>query len=116
MVSQEDINLINQFQILQQQLQTILIQKEDNKLEILETEKALDELNKSDVKEAYKIYGQIMIKKDIEIIKKELEDKLSDLELRLSAFDKTEQKINEKLKEIEPKIKKIVNQSDLYEQ
>lgn len=110
MVSQEDINLINQFQMLNQQLQAILIQKEDNKLEILETEKALDELNKGDIKEVYKLSGQIMIKKDVDVIKKELEEKLSDLELRLSAFDKTEQKINEKLKEIEPKIKKIIGQ------
>lgn len=110
MVSQEDINLINQFQMLQQQLQAILIQKEDSKLEILETEKALDELSKNDVKEVYKLSGQIMIKKDADTVKKELEEKLSDLELRLSAFDKTEQKINEKLKEMEPKLKKIVSQ------
>jgi len=105
----EEMNLINQYQLLQQQLQAILIQKEDSKLELMENEKALEEIKKSDVKEVYKIVGQIMVKKDVEEVKKEIEEKISDLEIRLSAFEKTEQKINEKLKELEPKIQKMLS-------
>ncbi|MBU5688927.1 MAG: prefoldin subunit beta [Candidatus Aenigmarchaeota archaeon] len=104
----EEMNLINQYQLLQQQLQAIIMQKEDSKLELMENEKALEEIKKSDVKEVYKIVGQIMIKKDVEEAKKELEEKISDLEIRLSAFEKTEQKINDKLKELEPKIQKML--------
>lgn len=105
----ENMNLINQYQFLQQQLQAILMQKEDSKLELMENEKALEEIKKSNVKEIYKIVGQIMIKKDVEEAKKEIEEKISDLEIRLSAFEKTEQKINEKLKELEPKIQKLLS-------
>lgn len=104
----EEMNLINQYQLLQQQLQAIIMQKEDSKLELMENEKALEEIKKSDVKEVYKIVGQIMIKKDAEEARKELEEKISDLEIRLSAFEKTEQKINDKLKELEPKIQKML--------
>jgi prefoldin beta subunit len=104
----EEMNLINQYQFLQQQLQAISIQKEDSKLELLENEKALEEIKNSNVKEVYKIVGQIMIKKDAEEAKKEIEEKISDLELRLSAFEKTEQKISEKIKELEPKIQKLL--------
>jgi len=110
MVSQEDMNLINQFQMFQQQLQAVMLQKEDNRLEIIEAEKALDELSKSEVKEAYKITGHIMVKKDVNELKKWLEDKLSELELRLSSLEKTEQKLNDKLKEMEPKVRKLLDQ------
>jgi prefoldin beta subunit len=102
------MNLINQYQFLQQQLQAISIQKEDSKLELIENEKALEEIKNSNVKEVYKIVGQIMIKKDVEEAKKEIEEKINDLELRLSAFEKTEQKINDKIKELEPKIQKLL--------
>ncbi|MCS7134884.1 MAG: prefoldin subunit beta [Candidatus Aenigmarchaeota archaeon] len=105
----EDVSsLINQYQLLQQQLQAILIQKENSKLELIESEKALEEIKKSEIKEVYKIVGQIMVKKDVEDVKKELEEKTSDLEVRLSAIEKTEQKISEKLKELEPKIQKLL--------
>ena len=104
----EEMNLINQYQFLQQQLQAISIQKEDSKLELIENEKALEEIKNSNVKEVYKIVGQIMIKKDVEEAKKEIEEKINDLELRLSAFEKTEQKINDKIKELEPKIQKLL--------
>lgn len=107
-ITKEDREILNKFQIFQQQLQTIVIQKEDAKLQILETERALEELSKSDVKEAYKIAGQIMIKRNADEIKKELEEKIKDLELRTKTLERTEEKIVNKLKEIEPKIKKLI--------
>jgi len=110
-MADEDLNLVNQYRLLQQQLQAILIQKEDSRLELLENEKALEEIKNSSVKEVYKIVGQIMVKKDVEEVKKEIEERISDLELRLSAFEKTEQKINDKLKELEPKIQKLLTGS-----
>ncbi|MFH8080771.1 MAG: prefoldin subunit beta [Candidatus Aenigmatarchaeota archaeon] len=106
----EDVTkLINQYQALQQQLQAVLIQKENSKLELIENERALEEIKKSETKEIYKIVGQIMIKKDVEEAKKEIEERLSDLEVRISALEKTEQKIEDKLKELEPKIQKMLS-------
>ncbi len=106
----EDREIINQFQILQQQLQGILIQKENVKLQRMELEKALEELNKKDLKEAYKISGPIMIKRDIQEIKKEIQEKMDDMEIRLKTIDATEDKITKRLKEIEPKIKRMIGQ------
>ena len=102
--------LIEQFQTLQQQLQATLIQKENVKLQHLEAEKALDELMKSDAKEAYKIAGSIMIKKEVSEIKKDLEERIEDLDLRMKTMEKTEERIVSKLKEMEPKLKKLMAQ------
>ncbi|MBS3052490.1 MAG: prefoldin subunit beta [Candidatus Aenigmarchaeota archaeon] len=110
MVTAEDRDVINQFQVLQQQLQEILIQKENVKLQKLEFEKALEELNKTGSKEAYKIAGPIMIKRNSDEIKKEMQEKLDDIEIRLKTLNSTEDKITNKLKEIEPKIKKMIGQ------
>lgn len=110
MVKEADREILNQFQFLQQQLQAILIQKENIKLQQLETERALDELVKSDTKEAYKIAGPIMIKKDSADIKKDLEERVEDLDLRMKTVERTEEKLLNKLKEIEPEIKKLIGQ------
>lgn len=109
-MAENDMNLINQYQLFQQQLQSVLIQREDTKLELMENEKALEQLKDNSIKEAYKISGQIMVKKDIESIKKDIEDRISELELRMSALDRTEKKISEKLSELEPKIQKMLGQ------
>ena len=109
-MAENEKELIEQFQTLQQQLQSILLQKENVKLQHLETEKALDELMKSDVKEAYKIAGPIMIKKDADGIKKDLEERVGDLDLRLKTMEKTEEKIMNRLKEIEPKLRRLMGQ------
>ncbi len=110
MVTAEDRDIINQFQVLQQQLQEILVQKENGKLQKLEFEKALEELNKAGSKEVYKIAGPIMIKRNSDEIKKEIQEKLDDIEIRLKTLNSTEDKITNKLKEIEPKIKKMIGQ------
>lgn len=109
-MAEDERQLLEQFQTLQQQLQTILIQKENIKLQQLETEKALDELMKSDAKEAYKIAGPIMIRKSSDEIKKDLEERVGDLGLRMKTMEKTEERIVNKLKEMEPKLKKLMGQ------
>src|SRR3989338_5697941 len=109
-MAEDGRELLSQFQAFQQQLQSILMQKENIKLQHLEAEKALDELMKSDVKEAYKISGAIMIKKDTEELKKDLEESVGDLDLRLQSIEKAEERIMKRLKELEPKLKKLMGQ------
>src|SRR3989304_2818177 len=74
MAEESTEDLVSQFQSMQQQMQTVLIQKESLKLQNLEIERALEELGKTDQKTAYKISGQIMISKNVEELKKELEE------------------------------------------
>jgi prefoldin beta subunit len=108
MTAEEDKKLIEQFQSHQQQLQTILIQKENLKLQILEIEKAMEELGSSKEKEAYKIAGPIMIKKSTEDLKNELKEKKENYELRIKTLEKAENKIMSNLKEMEPKLREIL--------
>ncbi|MEM5854000.1 MAG: prefoldin subunit [Candidatus Aenigmatarchaeota archaeon] len=94
-----------EFQFYQQQLQTVLIQKESLKIENFEIENALEELEKSDQKEAFKIVGNVMIKKNLEDLKKELKEKKEDIELRIKSLEKTEERILNKLKELQNSVK-----------
>jgi len=100
--------LVTQFQNYQQQLQTILIQKESLKLQNIEIERALEELNSSKEKSAYKITGAIMISKPIEELKKELDETKENIEIRIKSLEKTEEKISLKLKEIQTKLKEVI--------
>jgi prefoldin beta subunit len=108
MVTEEERKLVDQFQSYQQQLQAILIQKENLKLQILETDKAIEELEASKEKQAYKIVGPIMIQKDLNTLKNELNEKKENFNLRIKTLEKAEERITKKLKEMEPKLRKMI--------
>ncbi len=108
MVELNSSKLVEQFQMYQQQYQTILLQKEQLRLQQLEVEKALEEMEASKAKKAYKITGPIMIKKDKEDVKKEMEEKKEDMDLRLKTLKKTEDRITKKLTEIQDNVKKMM--------
>lgn len=108
MVSLEDSKLLEQFQQYQQQYQAVMFQKEQIRLQQMEIEKALEELEIAKADKAYKISGPIMIKKDTEDIKKELQEKKEDMDLRLKTLARAEEKITERLKGMEENIKKMV--------
>ena len=108
MVTEDDKKFLGQFQSYQQQLQAILIQKENLKLQILETERALEELEASKKKEAYKITGPIMIKKSKNELKTELKERKSNFDLRVKTLERAEERITKKLKEMEPKLRKML--------
>lgn len=110
MVTEDDRKLLEQFQALQQQLQTILIQKENLKLQTLEIDKAVEELDASTEKQAYKIIGPIMIQKDLKKLKDELKERKDNFDLRVKTLEKTEQRITNKLKEMEPSLRKLMEQ------
>ena len=104
-VSEEARNLVEEFQSYQQQLQGLLMQKETMKMQIIEIEKALEELDASKEKKAYKITGNVMISRPIEEIKKELGETKEAMEIRLKSFEKVEEKFNSRLKELQTKLK-----------
>ena len=110
MVTEADRQIFEQFQAYQQQLQSVLIQKENLKLQILEMDKAVEELEASKEKEAYKIAGPIMIKKNSEDLKKELKEKKENFDLRIKSLEKAEERMVGKLKEMEPKLKSILKE------
>lgn len=96
---------ILEFQAYQQQLQSIVMQKENLKLQDLEIDKALEELQASEQKTAFKITGTVMVSKPIDEIVNDLKETKEAITIRLKSYDKTEARITEKLKELQDKIK-----------
>ena len=105
---QEVQQLVSQFQIMQQQLQNVLIQKESMRLQQLEIERTVEELDASKQEQAYKITGSVMVSKPVKEIKKELEETKEAIELRLGSLKKAEDRINGQLKELQERLKKFI--------
>lgn len=100
--------LVAQFNILQQQLQNVLIQKESLRLNVMEIGRALEELDKGNDKNAYKITGPIMISKPAEELKKDLRDTEEALKVRIESLGRTEKHLTDNLKELQEKLKEIL--------
>lgn len=100
-MAKEEASAEEQFQFYQQQLQSIIIQKESLKLQTMEIGRAVEELEKTSQKNAYKIVGRIMISKPVEELKKELAEMKEEAELRIKSLEKTEERVTSKLKELQ---------------
>ncbi len=109
-LSDEARELLIQFQGYQQQLQNVLIQKESLKLQSLEIERALEELNATKQTAAYKIVGSVMINKNIEDLKKELNETKEDMGIKMKSMDTIELKLKERLKDLQIKLKNAIKE------
>src|SRR3989338_5350941 len=108
-ISKETEHKINQLQLFEQGMQTILAQKQQFQMQLVEIESALSELNKSDT--AYKIVGNIMVASDKEDLKSDLKSKKDIVELRLKTLEKQENQIKEKAEKLQAEVlKKIKNE------
>jgi len=96
---------IQEIQILEQNLQNLLLQKQAFQMELSETQSALKEIENSG-DEIFKIVGQLMIKTDKPKIKQELSDKEKILELRIKAIEKQETSFMEQLDSMREEIMK----------
>jgi prefoldin beta subunit len=92
-----------EFQVLEQTLQNLLLQKQGFQMELSETSSALKEIENSG-DEVYKIVGQLMIKTDKEKIKSELSDKNRILELRMNSLGKQEESLMGKIEKLREEI------------
>ena len=101
-LTQDDLKTI---QTLQQQLQAVMIEKDTISLRWAEIDKTLEELNKIENEEVFRIYGRVMVKKKKSDVIDELNSEKETLEIRLKTLERTENKIIEKLKEYEKKMK-----------
>jgi prefoldin beta subunit len=88
-----------EMQILEQNLQNILMQKQAFQMELSETEAALEEI-KNAKDDVYKIVGNLMIKADKQKTQETLESKKRLLETRLNSLDTQEQSFSEKLSSV----------------
>ena len=93
----------------QQNLQSIMMQKQQLESEKLETEKALEELKKaSDDESVFKHAGAIMIKSNKKDLIDELEEQVELAKTKASLLVKQEERLKTTLKEQETKIQEIM--------
>lgn len=107
-LSEEARSMLMQFQSYQQQLQNVLAQKETLKLQMLEIEKAVEELSNTKQTTAYKIVGNIMVNKSVVALKKESNELKEDMDIKVKSMDTVEIKLKDKLKELQDKLKTII--------
>ena len=93
----------------QQNLQSILMQKQQLESQKLETEKALEELKKaSDDEAVFKHAGTIMIKSSKKDLIEELEEQMELAKTKASLLAKQEERLKTTLQEQETKIQEMM--------
>ena len=100
---------IGKLQQSQQNLQSIMTQRQHLEMEKAETEKALDELKKvADGDSVFKQAGTVLIKSDKKALTDELEEKIELAKTRSTVLEKQEVRVKETLKEQEAKITEMM--------
>jgi len=108
-MNKETQEKIQELQIFEQNIQSLVIQKQAFQMELSETENAISEVGKSK-DEVYKITGSIMLKTDRSEVEKELKEKKDILSLRLKSIEKQELSIREKLDKLREEVVKGMKQ------
>ena len=107
-ITPEAQQILIDLQTFQQQMQTVLIQKESLNLQSIEIEKALEELKKATTEDVYKAVGPILIKSTKKDLEEELGERKETLELRLKSLQKQEDRLKERLKESQEKFEEFL--------
>jgi prefoldin beta subunit len=93
------------YEQVQQNLQSVLIQKQQVEMELAETEKALEELAKAvDSEGIYKFAGNLLVKVEKDAMVKELSEKKELGSTRKMVLAKQEGRFRENLKDLQAKI------------
>lgn len=105
-----DSTNINQLQLFQQNLENLLIQKQQLESQLTELDSALTSLKKTNV--SYKIIGKIMVSTPKEELEKDLEQKKEVIEVRLNHFSKQEEKLKENIDEVQQEVLKDLKEKE----
>ena len=109
-IDEETSKKIQELQIIEQNIQASLVQKQTLQLEHNEVKNALEELEKSG-DEVYKVVGGIMIKSDKNSLKKDLEEKKKIIDLKLNSIEKQEKLVDQKAGELRKEINESVSKN-----
>ncbi len=93
---------IQQLQMMEQSLTTLTAQKQQFQLQLAEIESALSEIK--DKEEAFKIVGNIMIKKNKADIEKDLNGKKEVADVRIKSLEGQENKIRDKVQVLQKEV------------
>ncbi|MBS3150919.1 prefoldin subunit [Candidatus Woesearchaeota archaeon] len=101
-IQKETERKIAQLQLIEQNMQNTLMQKQHFQSELLEVENALKEIDGAE--EVYKIVGNIMLSKKKEDLKKELGSKKEIINIRIKNLQKEELKTKEKANALQKEV------------
>lgn len=93
---------IQTLQLLEQNLQNFLMQKQQFQSQLVEIESALSELSRA--KEAYKIVGNIMVSSGKDALEKELKEKQETFGIRIRTIEKQENSIKDRAKKLQEEV------------
>lgn len=93
---------IGRMQIMEQNIQNFLVQKQQFQTQMIEIISALEELESAET--AYKIIGNVMVLSKKENLKKDLKQKQEMMELRIKSIEKQETEIKDKAKKLQQEV------------
>lgn len=111
-ITPEAQQMLMDLQTFQQQMQTVMIQKESLSVQNIEIDKALEELKKTTTEDVYKAVGPILIKSTKKELEKELSEKKETLDLRLKSLQKQEDRLKERLKSSQGKFEEFLKNQE----
>jgi len=97
-----------QFQQLQSQYQIIVSQLQSLKIEMSETDAALNELSKTENPVVYKSIGSILIKSEKPDLLEDLNKKKESIDIRIKTIKKQEDRVKKKLEEMQKNLQKAL--------
>ena len=106
-------SLLAGVQAQNQQMQGIMVQKQTIQLQVHETERALEELEKSpEDGDVFRAVGPILVKTTKANLTKELGVMKEELDLRVKTLDKQEKRIKESLQETQEKLQSLIRSGE----
>ncbi len=100
--------IVEDLQILEQQLQSILIEKQSMEAEINEIDNAVLELGKTQ-DEVYKVLGGIMMRADKNNLVKELDEKKKLISARVKSIERHEDAVSKRVDEMREQIRQSLS-------
>lgn len=97
-----------QFQQLQSQYQIIVSQLQSLKIEMTETDVALNEISKTENPVVYKSIGSILVKSEKPDILDDLNKKKESIDIRIKTIEKQEDRVKKKLEEMQKNLQKAL--------
>ena len=111
-ITPEMQQMLMELQAYQQQMQTVMMQKENLSSQSMDADKALEELKKATSDEVYKAVGPILIKSTRKDLELELSEKKETIELRLKSLQKQEDRLKDKLSENQGKFEEFLRSKE----
>jgi len=102
-------NKVEELQVVENNLQNFLMQKQSLQVELNEISNALDEVKKTN-DEVYKIVSGVMLKSEKDSISKDLNEKKDIVEMKISSIEGQEGLLDNKSKEMKDYINKAVSE------